>query len=55
MAFEEITKKINESKVQNPGNIYIPGGIREEIGLEFGDEVQILVDKKEKAILIKKK
>ena len=55
MAFEEITKKFNESKLSEPGNIYLPGKIREEVGLAIGDKVELLVDKKEKAILIKTK
>ena len=55
MAFEEITKKFNESKLSEPGSIYLPGRIRKEVGLAVGDKVELLVDKEEKSILIKRK
>lgn len=55
LVFEEITKKFNESKLSEPGSIYLPGRIREEVGLAIGDKVKLLVDREEKAILIKTK
>ena len=55
MQFSEVkeVKKYSQSRVQDPGNVYLPSRVRELVNFEIGDDVKLFVNKEEKAVLIK--
>ena len=55
MEFSEVkeVKRYSQSRVQNPGNIYLPSRIREKVDFKVGDDVKLFVNEEEKAVLIK--
>ena len=52
--FEKPTQDKSIQELRGVGNLYIPASVRKEVGLEKGDKVQLLVNKEEKSVLIKK-
>ena len=55
MAFEAVKKEIKESKMLNPGQIYIPSEIRRKLDFNIGDNFEVLANAEDQELLIRKK
>ena len=55
MAFEAVKKEIKESKMLNPGQIYIPSEIRRKLDFNIGDNFEVLANVEDQELLIRKK
>ena len=55
LPFETVKKEIKESKMLNPGHIYIPSEIRKKLGFETGDIFEVLANVEDQELLLRKK
>ena len=55
MSFEAIQKQVNESKMLNPGQLYIPSEIRKRLDFNIGDKFEVLANVEDRELLIRKK